>query len=102
MSYASTSSRLSDKQAYPHFFRTCAADVNQAKALAKLVGRYGLAKIGTIATTDNYAEDLVRKFALDVRRTGRVEITAEERFNMHTKHPISEEVTAVSIETTRV
>ena len=65
-------------------------------ALAKLVGRYGLERIGTIATTDDYAEELVRKFALDVRRTGRVEITTEERFNMHTKHSVSEEVAAVS------
>ncbi|KAK3701047.1 hypothetical protein QZH41_008152 [Actinostola sp. cb2023] len=95
MSYASTSSQLSDKQAYPHFFRTCAADVHQAMALAKLVGRYGLERIGTIATTDDYAEELVRKFALDVRRTGRVEITTEERFNMHTKHSVSEEVAAL-------
>jgi hypothetical protein len=66
-------------------------------ALAKLVGRYGWERIGTIATTDDYAEDLARKFALDVRRTG-VEITAEERFNMHTKHTVSEEMKSVSIE----
>ncbi|XP_020916270.1 uncharacterized protein LOC110253659 isoform X2 [Exaiptasia diaphana] len=95
MSYASTSSQLSDKQAYPHFFRTCSADNHQATALAKLVIRYGLERVGTIATTDNYADDLVRKFALDVRRTGRVEITAEERFNLHTKHAVKEEVTSL-------
>lgn len=65
-------------------------------ALAKLVRRYELERVGTIATTDVYADDLVRKFALDVRRTGRVEITAEERFTVHTKHDVKEEVASVS------
>lgn len=65
-------------------------------ALAKLVRRYGMKRVGTIATNDVYADDLVRKFALDVRRNGRVEITAEERFTMHTKHDVKEELSNVS------
>lgn len=52
--------------------------------------------MGTIATSDVYADDLVRKFALDVRRNGRVEITTEERFTMHTKHDVKEELANVS------
>lgn len=65
-------------------------------ALAKLVRRYGMKRVGTIATSDVYADDLVRKFALDVRRNGRVEITAEERFPVHTKHDVKEELANVS------
>ncbi|XP_032240858.2 uncharacterized protein LOC5515302 isoform X2 [Nematostella vectensis] len=91
ISYASTATKLSDKQGYPQFFRTCAEDRYQAMALSKVVERYKWERIGTIATTDEYAENLARKFALDSRRDGR-EITAESRFNMHSRSAVTDEV----------
>lgn len=89
MSYASTSAQLSDKQTYPNFFRTCASDMYQGQALAKLVQRYKWSQVSTITTFDSYSEDLARKFAVEVRRVG-VGITTEQRFEAHTKASIKE------------
>ncbi|KAJ7377824.1 hypothetical protein OS493_026392 [Desmophyllum pertusum] len=91
MSYASTSAQLSDKKAYPHFFRTCASDVYQGKALAKLVQRYKWTQLSTITTLDLYSEELARKFAVEVRQIG-VDITTEQRFEAHTKASIKEHI----------
>ena len=54
-------------------------------------------KVGTIATTDMYAENLARVFALRVRKLG-VAITAEERFDMHSNDVITEDVKSVSVD----
>ena len=94
MSYASTSAQLSDKQTYPHFFRTCASDTYQGQALAKLVQRYKWSRVSTITTIDSYSEDLARKFAVEVRRVG-VDITSEQRFEAHTKASIKEHLKEV-------
>ncbi|XP_044174984.1 uncharacterized protein LOC114950055 isoform X2 [Acropora millepora] len=89
MSYASTSAELSDKQTYPNFFRTCASDVFQSQALAKLVQRYKWSRVSTITTSDSHNDDLALKFAKEVRRAG-VDITTEQRFEAHTKASIKE------------
>lgn len=89
ISYASTSAQLSDKQTYPNFFRTCASDVYQGQALTKLAQRYKWSQVSTISTFDSYSEDLVRKFAVNVRRVG-VDIKTEQRFEAHTKNSIKE------------
>ena len=89
MSYASTSALLSDKKNYPHLFRTCASDVFQGKALAKLVERYKWTQLSTITTLDLYSEDLARKFAVEVRKKG-VDIVTEQRFEAQTKLSIKE------------
>lgn len=94
MSYASTSAQLSDKQTYPNFFRTCASDVYQGKALAKLVQRYKWTQVSTITTIDPYSEELARKFAVEVRQLG-VDITTEQRFEAHTKASIKEHLKEV-------
>ena len=96
MSYASTSAQLSDKDTYPNFFRTCASDVYQGKALAKLVQRYKWSQVSTITTLDLYSEELARKFALEVRQIG-VEITTEQRFEAHTKASIKEHLKEVNV-----
>ena len=95
MSYASTCAQLSDKDTYPNFFRTCASDVYQGKALAKLVQRYKWSQVSTITTLDLYSENLARKFALEVRQIG-VDITTEQRFEAHTKASIKEHLKEVS------
>ncbi|XP_078384806.1 uncharacterized protein LOC144667275 isoform X2 [Oculina patagonica] len=89
MSYASTSAQLSDKDTYPNLFRTCASDVYQGKALAKLVQRYKWTQVSTITTLDLYSEELARKFAVEVRQIG-VDIATEQRFEAHTKASIKE------------
>lgn len=94
ISYASTSAQLSDKQTYPNFFRTCASDVYQGQALAKLAKRYKWSQVSTISTFDSYSEDLVRKFAVNVRRVG-VDIKTEQRFEAHTKNSIKENLREV-------
>ena len=94
MSYASTSAQLSDKQTYPNFFRTCASDVYQGKALAKLVQRYKWTQVSTVATIDLYSEELARKFAVEVRQLG-VDIATEQRFEAHTKASIKEHLREV-------
>lgn len=94
MSYASTSAQLSDKDTYPNFFRTCASDVFQGKALAKLVQRYKWSQVSTITTLDLYSEELARKFAVEVRQIG-VDIATEQRFEAHTKASIKEHLKEV-------
>lgn len=89
MSYASTSALLSDKKNYPHLFRTCASDVFQGKALAKLVERYKWTQLSTVTTLDLYSEELARKFAVEVRKKG-VDIVTEQRFEAQTKLSIKE------------
>ena len=96
MSYASTSAELSDKQTYPNFFRTCASDVFQSQALAKLVQRYKWSRVSTITTSDSHNDDLALKFAKEVRRAG-VDITTEQRFEAHTKSSIKENLKEVYI-----
>lgn len=96
MSYASTSAQLSDKQTYPNFFRTCASDVYQGKALAKLVQRYKWTQVSTITTIDLYSEELARKFAVEVRQLG-VDITTEQRFEAHTKASIKDHLKEVKV-----
>ena len=96
ISYASTSAELSDKQTYPNFFRTCASDVFQSQALAKLVQRYKWSRVSTITTSDSYNDDLAVKFAMEVRRTG-VDIATEQRFEAHTKASIKENLKEVEI-----
>lgn len=96
MSYASTSAQLSDKQTYPNFFRTCASDVYQGKALAKLVQRYKWTQVSTITTIDQYSEELARKFAVEVRQLG-VDITTEQRFEAHTKASIKDHLKEVKV-----
>lgn len=97
MSYASTSTQLSNKQTFPNFFRTCSQDEHQGVALAKLVQRYKWEQVGTITTMDAYAEDLSRKFALETRKM-EVDISTNQRFEMHTKASIAEEVRAVGFQ----
>lgn len=94
MSYASTSAQLSDKQTYPNFFRTCASDLYQGKALAKLVQRYKWTQVSTVTTIDSYSEELARKFAVEVRQLG-VDIATEQRFEAHTKANIKEHLREV-------
>ena len=94
ISYASTSAQLSDKDAYPNFFRTCASDIYQGQALAKLVQRYKWSQVSTITTIDSYSEDLARMFAVEVRQVG-VDITTEQRFEAHTKASIQEHLKEV-------
>jgi len=94
MSYASTSAQLSDKQTYPNFFRTCASDVYQGKALAKLVQRYKWSQVSTITTIDTDSEELARKFAVEVRQLG-IDITTEQRFEAHTKASVKEHLKEV-------
>ena len=94
ISYASTSAQLSDKRSYPHFFRTCASDTYQGRALAKLVQRYKWSQVSTISTTDSYSDDLARTFAVEVRQVG-VDIATEQRFEAHTKASIKEHLKEV-------
>ncbi len=63
VSARSTSSALSDTEAYSHFFRTCAPDDRQGPALRALVSAFGWERVGIITSELTYSVDVANDFA---------------------------------------
>lgn len=70
VSYASTSTTLSNEDTFPYFARTVAADDLQAQALAAFVEFLGWQHIAIIHADTDYATSLVTAFSLVAARYG--------------------------------
>ncbi|XP_071810181.1 metabotropic glutamate receptor 3-like isoform X1 [Asterias amurensis] len=62
ISYASTSSELSDRKKFEYFARTVPPDKLQAKAIADIVASFGWTYVSTIASEGNYGESGIYEF----------------------------------------
>ncbi|EDV24776.1 uncharacterized protein TRIADDRAFT_25328 [Trichoplax adhaerens] len=63
VSYFSSSHILSDTVRFKTFFRTIPSDINQAKALVKLVKYFGWNYVALVAVTDSYGDALASSFS---------------------------------------
>ncbi|XP_028407746.1 LOW QUALITY PROTEIN: uncharacterized protein LOC114530333 [Dendronephthya gigantea] len=80
ISYASTSSKLSDvSSTYKYFFRTAPSNVDQAIAIVALIKLYKWKKVCTIATNDAYGQDLTELVLAELAKTN-VSVTVTEKF----------------------
>jgi ABC-type branched-subunit amino acid transport system substrate-binding protein len=71
ISYASTSTSLSDKDEYYYFARTCFADESQGELLADVLDDLGLTPfISVVASTDSYAQSLSFSIAENYQSKG--------------------------------
>eukprot|EP00602_Paraphysomonas_sp_CaronLab_P005348 CAMPEP_0185017998 /NCGR_PEP_ID=MMETSP1103-20130426/842_1 /TAXON_ID=36769 /ORGANISM="Paraphysomonas bandaiensis, Strain Caron Lab Isolate" /LENGTH=1593 /DNA_ID=CAMNT_0027547641 /DNA_START=63 /DNA_END=4844 /DNA_ORIENTATION=- len=73
ISFKSTSTELSDKDAYQYFARTCASDAAQGPAVASLLMKIGVSPyIVVVSTDDDYAEGLSSSFATSYENAGNI------------------------------
>ncbi|XP_002738356.1 metabotropic glutamate receptor 8-like [Saccoglossus kowalevskii] len=70
ISYASTSSELSDKSRYNYFSRVVPPDSYQAQAMIDLVQAFGWEYVSTVASEGNYGEGGVEAFTQLAKNTG--------------------------------
>ncbi|XP_038054376.1 metabotropic glutamate receptor 3-like [Patiria miniata] len=62
ISYASTSSELTDRKRFEYFARTVPPDTLQAKAIADIIASFGWTYVSTIASEGNYGESGIYEF----------------------------------------
>ncbi|XP_071817025.1 metabotropic glutamate receptor 7-like isoform X3 [Apostichopus japonicus] len=62
VSYASTSSELSDKSRYGYFLRVVPPDTYQAQAMMAVVKEFGWTYVSTVASAGNYGEKGIEAF----------------------------------------
>lgn len=72
MSYASTSSELSDKSRYGYFLRVVPPDTYQAQAMMAVVKEFGWTYVSTVASAGNYGEKGIEAFKNLTRDTGTI------------------------------
>ncbi|KAG2462928.1 CASR protein, partial [Polypterus senegalus] len=70
VSYFASCACLSDHKKFPTFFRTIPSDLNQARALAYLVQRFGWTWVGTVAADDDYGRTGIQMFHDEVTKLG--------------------------------
>uniref|UniRef100_H3A7C1 Olfactory receptor C family, w1 n=1 Tax=Latimeria chalumnae TaxID=7897 RepID=H3A7C1_LATCH len=70
VSYFASCAYLSNQEQFPIFFRTIPSDFYQARALAKLVQRFGWTWVGAIGADDDYGRDGVQSFNNEVKKFG--------------------------------
>ena len=62
ISYAATSTALSDKNKYPLFGRTVPSDITQAPSLLALVEHYNVTRLGVLSFDDPYSKGIADAF----------------------------------------
>ncbi|XP_022098848.1 metabotropic glutamate receptor 3-like [Acanthaster planci] len=62
ISYASTSSELTDRKRFEYFARTVPPDTLQAKAIADIIASFGWTYVSTVASDGNYGESGIYEF----------------------------------------
>lgn len=67
ISYASTSSKLSDKSRYDYFARTVPPDFYQAKAMAEILRYFNWTYVSTVASEGDYGETGIDAFQQEAR-----------------------------------
>jgi ABC-type branched-subunit amino acid transport system substrate-binding protein len=81
VAYSATSPELSDTGEYPYFYRTCASDAFQAKAMASyLYEELGYTKVCTIVGSDSYSKSGMEAFNAEAESLGLVIDKAVEHY----------------------
>ncbi|XP_036392211.1 extracellular calcium-sensing receptor-like [Megalops cyprinoides] len=70
MSYFSTCACLSNRKAFPTFFRVIPNDDFQVKAIAHLLRRFGWTWIGVVTEDDEYGRSAVQGLLKEIKNTG--------------------------------
>lgn len=71
ISYASTSSELSDKSRFEYFSRVVPPDTLQAAAMVDIVKSLGWTYVSTVAVEGNYGEKGIEAFEIKAKENGR-------------------------------
>ncbi|GAB5361160.1 hypothetical protein AAMO2058_000690000 [Amorphochlora amoebiformis] len=80
VSYAATSTELSDVSIYPHFFRVCPPDSSQAAAIVALISMAGWDRIGVMNTRDTYGSTGASALITEASNAGVTTVTQQELF----------------------
>ncbi|KAG7470970.1 hypothetical protein MATL_G00119540 [Megalops atlanticus] len=70
VSYQASCACLSDRSAYPNFFRTIPSDFYQARAMAQLAKRFGWTWVGAIGADNDYGRLAIQAFSEEVKEAG--------------------------------
>eukprot|EP00062_Callorhinchus_milii_P016861 gi/632968722/ref/XP_007900681.1/ PREDICTED: extracellular calcium-sensing receptor-like [Callorhinchus milii] len=70
VSYFSSCSCLSNREEFPAFFRTIPSDTFQARAVVRLVQRFGWTWVGSVAGDDDYGRYGTQAFTDEVKKLG--------------------------------
>ncbi|XP_015216143.2 extracellular calcium-sensing receptor-like [Lepisosteus oculatus] len=91
VSYFASCACLSDKNKFPSFFRTVPSDYFQARAMAKLLKRFGWTWVGVIAGDDDYGKFGIQIFREEIKN-----------FDVYSEEKIFEIIKAVKLSTAKV
>ncbi|OAF70658.1 Sweet taste receptor T1R2 [Intoshia linei] len=81
ISYASTSSALSDKLEHPLFARTVMSDSLQAKAISDIIIHFNWSYVAVIYSSGDYGSTFVEAFKVDIQRAKHVCIMGYFKIN---------------------
>ncbi|XP_010863653.1 extracellular calcium-sensing receptor [Esox lucius] len=70
ISYQASCACLSDRRAFPNFFRTIPSDVYQARTMARLAQRFGWTWVGAIVADNDYGRLAIQEFEEEIQGTG--------------------------------
>ncbi|XP_010899959.2 extracellular calcium-sensing receptor-like [Esox lucius] len=70
ISYQASCACLSDRRAFPNFFRTIPSDVYQARTMARLAQRFGWTWVGAIVADNDYGRQAIQVFEEEIQGTG--------------------------------
>jgi len=80
LSYAATSTELSDVATYPNFFRVCPPDSSQAEAIVALMKKSGWKDIAVMNTRDTYGSTGAAAVVTKATAAGIETLTQQEMF----------------------
>ncbi|XP_066566530.1 extracellular calcium-sensing receptor-like [Amia ocellicauda] len=101
VSYGATCSCLSNRKEFPSFFRTIPSNAFQVKAIIQIIKHYGWTWVGTIASSDDYGQYVVKTFIEQANTFGCIAFS-ETLPSVSTKAQILKIVQTIKQSTARV